>query len=260
MAVRMPQRMTRLALYELVWSGPLTVLGPQFAISDVALKNICRRFDIPVPRRGYWAKLRAGKPWIGGREAREISITVHQTRVDLSLDRPPAGRRKAAQAAFGADQLRFAILAGHVHDERASWQDGEGGRLERFIQEIAVEVVTSAEFSYRERCVHEFEWRAQRKATLEEDARNRELQIEREAQEHRERVEQARIDRLLDEALSLRQAMDIRAYVEAVRTAVANETTSISAEELLQWSKWALAAADRIDPVRSARFIRAFEN
>lgn len=118
---------------------------------------------------------------------------------------------------------------------------------------------TCAEISYRERSVDEFEWRVRRKATLEEDARNRELQIEREGQEHQQRVEQARIDRLLDEAVSLRQATDIRAYVDAVKAAVANQTASISAEELLPWSKWALAAADRIDPVRSARFIRVFE-
>jgi hypothetical protein len=68
------------------------------------------------------------------------SITVHQTVVALSLDRPPAGRRKTAQAASDPDQLRFAILAGHDREERASWQDGQGGRLERFVQEIAVEV------------------------------------------------------------------------------------------------------------------------
>jgi hypothetical protein len=55
--------------------------------------------------------------------------------------------------------------------------------------------LTFAEISYRERCVAEFEWRVRRKATLAEDARNRELQIEREAQ--RERVEQSRIDRLI---------------------------------------------------------------
>jgi hypothetical protein len=200
-----------------------------------------------------------GKPWIGGTEAREISITVHQTSVALSLDRPPAGRRNAAKAASGPDHLRLAIVPGHDREERASWQDGEGGRLERFIQEIAVEVVTSAEISYRESRVSEFEWRVRRKATLEEDARNRELQIEREEQEHRQRVEQARIDRLLDDAVSLRRAMDIRAYVDAVRAVVANETTSISAEKLERWSKWALAAADRIDPVRNAHFIRAFE-
>ena len=64
---------------------------------------------------------------------------------------------------------------------------------------------------------------------------------------------------MLDEAASLRRAIDIRAYVDAVKAAVANENSSISAEELLRWSKWALAAADRIDPVKSARFIRVFE-
>ena len=200
-----------------------------------------------------------GKPEVRGREAREISLTVHQARVALSLDRPPARRRKAAQAAPGPQRLRFAILAGYDREERASWQEGEGDRLERFIQEIAVEVVTSAEISYRESSVNVFEWRVRRKAQLEEDARNRELQIEREEQQHRQRVEQARIDRLLDEAVSLRRAMDIRAYVDAVRAVVANETASISAEKLARWSKWALAAADRIDPVRNANFIRAFE-
>jgi hypothetical protein len=92
------------------------------------------------------------------------------------------------------------------------------------------------------------------------EARNRQLQIERAEQERQQRLEQARVERLLDEAASLRQAMDIRAYVDAVRAVAANENSSISAEELLHWSKWALAEADRIDPVRSARFIRAFEN
>jgi hypothetical protein len=30
-------------------------------VSDVALKNTCKKRDIPVPPRGYWAKLQAGK-------------------------------------------------------------------------------------------------------------------------------------------------------------------------------------------------------
>jgi hypothetical protein len=56
------RRISRLQLYELVWSAPLTATAPQFSISDVALKNTCRKFDIPVPPRGYWAKPQAGKP------------------------------------------------------------------------------------------------------------------------------------------------------------------------------------------------------
>jgi hypothetical protein len=58
----MPQRMTRLALYDLVWSTPLSAAAPQFDISDVALKKTCTKFDIPVPARGYWARRQAGKP------------------------------------------------------------------------------------------------------------------------------------------------------------------------------------------------------
>ena len=127
--------MTRLTLFERVWSGPLTVLAPQFAISDVALKNSCRRFGIPVSPRGYWAKLQAGKP---------------TTKIAL----PP----------------------------RAAGMDDE--------------VVVGG---------------------------------------------------------------GIRAYVDAVRAVVANETTSIWAEKLERWSKWALAEADRIDPLRSAFFLRVFD-
>jgi hypothetical protein len=56
--------MTRLALYERVWTSPLTFLAPQFEISGVALKKTCAKFDIPVPEaeRGYWARRQAGKP------------------------------------------------------------------------------------------------------------------------------------------------------------------------------------------------------
>jgi hypothetical protein len=52
----------------------------------------------------------------------------------------------------------------------------------------------------------------------------------------------------------------IRAYVAAERAVVATKNSSISAEDLLRWSKWPLAEADRVDPVRSACFTRAFEN
>ena len=82
----------------------------------------------------------------------------------------------------------------------ASWQDGEAGRPETAIQEIAVEVVTSAEISYREGCVRGFDWRVRRRAQLEEDARNHQQEVEREERDRRQQLEQARIDRLLDEA------------------------------------------------------------
>lgn len=51
----------RQALYEQVWSEPVRALAERFGVSDVGLKKCCAKADIPVPKRGYWAKLRAGK-------------------------------------------------------------------------------------------------------------------------------------------------------------------------------------------------------
>ena len=53
--------------------------------------------------------------------------------------------------------------------------------------------------------------------------------------------------------------MDIPAYVDAVKAVVTNETASISSNNMELWSRWALAEADRIDPVRSDRFLKAFD-
>jgi hypothetical protein len=39
---------------------------------------------------------------------------------------------------------------------RISWQDGEDGRLACFVQEIAGEVVATAEINHREYCVRGF--------------------------------------------------------------------------------------------------------
>lgn len=57
----MAHSFTRSELYELVWSEPMKTLAARFKISDVGLSKACRRYDIPVPERGYWAKLKAGK-------------------------------------------------------------------------------------------------------------------------------------------------------------------------------------------------------
>jgi hypothetical protein len=52
---------TRDQLYEEVWAEPMVKVAPRYGVSDVALKKTCRRMDVPVPPRGYWAKLEAGK-------------------------------------------------------------------------------------------------------------------------------------------------------------------------------------------------------
>jgi hypothetical protein len=55
--------LTRELLYQLVWQAPVSEVAPRLGITDVGLAKACRRSNIPIPSRGYWAKLESGK-WI----------------------------------------------------------------------------------------------------------------------------------------------------------------------------------------------------
>lgn len=52
----------RETLYKEVWAAPTTEVAKRYKVTDVAIHNVCKALDIPNPPRGYWAKLRAGKP------------------------------------------------------------------------------------------------------------------------------------------------------------------------------------------------------
>lgn len=51
----------RALLLKEVWSEPMSAVAPRYGLSDVGLKKLCSRLQIPTPSRGHWAKLRAGK-------------------------------------------------------------------------------------------------------------------------------------------------------------------------------------------------------
>lgn len=46
-------------LYEEVWKEPVLVVAKRYGVSDVALAKACRKFAVPFPPQGYWARLRA---------------------------------------------------------------------------------------------------------------------------------------------------------------------------------------------------------
>lgn len=55
------QHLTRLELYELVWSQPATKLAQQLGVSDVWISKVCKKANIPKPPPGYWQALAVGK-------------------------------------------------------------------------------------------------------------------------------------------------------------------------------------------------------
>ena len=55
-------KLTREELYELVWTTPLTTLAKNYNISDNGLRKICIKLAIPLPKSGYWTKIKFNKP------------------------------------------------------------------------------------------------------------------------------------------------------------------------------------------------------
>ena len=45
-----------------MWQTPMSRLAKSFRLSDVGLRKICVKHNIPTPKLGYWAKLMLGKP------------------------------------------------------------------------------------------------------------------------------------------------------------------------------------------------------
>ena len=52
---------SRQELFELVWSMPMTKLSNQFELSDVGLRKICVKHQIPLPLQGHWTRKQFGK-------------------------------------------------------------------------------------------------------------------------------------------------------------------------------------------------------
>jgi len=53
--------LSRQDLFNKVWSQPVTKVATELGLSDTAVRKMCDRHDIPVPGRGYWAQVTAGR-------------------------------------------------------------------------------------------------------------------------------------------------------------------------------------------------------
>lgn len=390
----MAHTFTRAELHELVWSQPMRDLAKNYDISDRGLAKACAAANIPVPTRGYWAKLHAGKsvsqvelpvrglgqidrvvvgqhrwqnyeresdeeilrspipppptfepdmevvrlqaealvrraplplrgshgwhsqiekllkadeararkqaespfpstwdgpiftsvfekrrmrilnalftcltrcgmtPHLSDKYGREIVVTVGDMGVPLDLDSVGAQKlRERERAGYGfvqrgdKDGMRLLMTRWWSQDpEPPAWEDKGASRLEEHLREIAAAIVVFAEQQVRLNAQREHESRIERKAQLEEAERKRLAAQERRRRERLARWEKARVDHLLGQAIALHQAQQIRAYVDAVRALNTTTADPMPTAELEDWSNWALAQADRIDPVLSGAF------
>jgi hypothetical protein len=199
------------------------------------------------------------RPSVLGREAREFSVRVGEQHVSFSLDGPVKrsqdSRSRSSQGKSSSERQRLQIPAWCDGTEaRKSWEDSDGVKIESQLAEIVVELIVTGERQYREWLQRQYQWHLEEKARLEEAERRRKEEEERRERELQIQVQKERVERLLNEASALRQADEIRAYVEAVRSANAAASDPLPPEKIEAWATWALAEADRIDPIRSGRF------
>jgi hypothetical protein len=52
----------RSELHRMVWEEALSKLAPTLGLSDVGLRKICQRHNIPLPPQGYWARAPERRP------------------------------------------------------------------------------------------------------------------------------------------------------------------------------------------------------
>lgn len=106
------------ALYDAVWTRPVTKVAAEYGVSDVGLRKICAKLGVPTPPRGYWAKRRHGKPVERAPlpPPREGAPTTHdivrrrrdesETEGDEETSRAAAGTAEEHEPAFTAPPVR----------------------------------------------------------------------------------------------------------------------------------------------------------
>jgi len=174
------------------------------------------------------------------REGRDIRISFFQQHFQLALDSPKTRRGQVLRTTGEPNDTRLCLSIlkswGSV-EALVSWQDDDSHKLEMHMTDIAVQLILTAEIRYREGALHQYQWRVERKAELEEEERQNKLEAERAEKARQKRIEQGRINRLLRDAAAFQQAAEIRKYVAAIQQTQARDRAS-SADEFEQWSKW----------------------
>ena len=130
---------TREQLYEQVWSVPMWTLCEKYGLSDNGLRKICRRLNVPVPTRGYWAKVEAGN------RSRRLKLPKDAKQIRSADDVVPMPMRTVADdtdEAWLAERKAYEQRSGQAIEgdeaETVAWRDraaerdlqggGEGGR------------------------------------------------------------------------------------------------------------------------------------
>jgi hypothetical protein len=200
-------------------------LAPKYGISNVALKKICKKLNVPTPPRGYWAKIQ--------NHIRVVRTPLPKIKYDqpkvheLNMNRSPLTKAKPEKP--GPTLLPEAL---EVIERIESWPAIK-------VPRNLINLVTIADLK-RQRRLED----AERERRRQEDLKTMQ-ELERRRQE-----ELRRLQDLENQALRWTKAAQLRAYVAEVEKKACSSDLPAEEQELVtSWLRWAREHADRIDPL-----------
>ncbi|WP_424813460.1 hypothetical protein [Roseococcus sp. YIM B11640] len=204
---------------------------------------------------GCRAETSGGEPYDGVINEFMVRVGDQSVRVRVAVIETKRRSGKGADMKTTAvEQIRIALdPEDNGRPDGRIWEDGEQ-RLESQLGEIAVAIVLKGEEQHREGVLRQHAWRIERRTQLIEERRKEREEAVRRERERIAELERRRVERLLCEVEALQKAETIRRYVAQVRIANESSAEPMLPVDLDAWAEWALAQADRIDPVASGTF------
>jgi hypothetical protein len=185
------------------------------------------------------------RPSMRPKYARDLSVRVGDIWVGFSLDYPEWEAdhepwRFRGRQRLDSEQLSFKISLETSYAFQTEWVDSKEDHLETHLADMAVHLIASSEILLEQAIKRDEEWERRR---IEDDLkkkRERAIQLER-----------AKMRKLYRDARNWHRAERLRAYVAAVTAAAGMEAPS---DGQVHWRTWALAEANRVDPLMSLEF------
>jgi len=127
------------------------------------------------------------------------------------------------------------------------WEDASDKKIESSLFEIAVAAVLRGEEQHREEALRTYNRILDERARVEQERARAAEKAAQDAREAARRLEQERVDLLLGAVANIERAAAIRRLVAVLGERLAGSEKS--GKEFEDWSAWASAYADRIDPL-----------
>ncbi len=207
-----------------------------------------------LAKQGCRADTAGGHSYDGPLNDFTVMVGHQSVGLHASADEIKTPARGGRPASVLPGKLRRAIGPGEDRRPNGqSWEDGDQ-TLEQQARAIVLAIMLNGEQQHRDDAVRTHAWRVELKASALERLEKERAEAERKERERQAALERKRVENLLGNAAAFRRAHDIRAYVQEATAANADTPEPVAAHDMETWEKWALAKADRIDPVRNGAF------